>query len=133
MGKADPALKSARIRVRASDATATPLPPAHAHGAPEPVRVKGRLAAGRLSIVDTAAGERMRVEPDALVPGLEAWIIIFRPGTEEVLTMARDASSGIFQSVEVPAEPHEFEAELRLGGAGDAESLPFAMSEPHAH
>ena len=93
----------------------------------------GRLAAGRLSIVDTPDGERMRFEPDALVPGLEARVVIFRPGGEEVLTMARDVASGIFQSLEAPAEPHEFKAELRLGGAGAAERLPFAMSEPHAH
>ena len=84
-------------------------------------------------IVDTPEGERMRFEPDALVPGLEARVVIFRPGAEEVLSMVRDASSGAFQSVDVPAEPHEFNAELRLENAGDAERLPFAMSEPHAH
>ena len=83
--------------------------------------------------MDTRDGERMRFEPDALVPGLEAQVVIFRPGAEEILTMARDSSSGIFQSVETPAEPHEFKAELRLGVAGAAERLPFSMSEPHAH
>ena len=128
-----PALKSARIRVRASDATPDALPRAHAHGVPDPVQVRGKLAAGRLTIVDTPAGERMRFEPDAPVPGLEAQVVIFRPGAEEILTLARDSSSGIFQSVETPAEPHEFKAELRLGVAGAAERLPFSMSEPHAH
>ena len=47
--------------------------------------------------------------------------------------MVRDTSSGVFQSVEVPAEPHEFQAELLLERTGDQERLPFAMSEPHAH
>ena len=83
--------------------------------------------------MDTRDGERLRFEPDAFVPGLQVRVVIFRPGAEEVLTMIRDASSELFQSVEAPAEPHEFEAELLLEIAGDLERLPFAMSEPHAH
>ena len=130
-----PALKSARIRVRASDGTAatTAGAPAHAHGAPEPVPVQGRLASGRLSIVDTPGGERMRFVPDAFASNLEARVVIFRPGAEEVLELPLDASSGAYQSIQVPAEPHEFKAELRLVSGGDKESLAFAMSEPHAH
>ena len=128
-----PALKSARIRVRSADGVSASTSSPHAHGAPDPVPARGRLASGRLLIVDTPEGERMRFEPDALVPGLEARVVIFRPGAEEVLSMVRDASSGAFQSVDAPAEPHEFNAELRLENAGDAERLPFAMSEPHAH
>lgn len=130
-----PALKSARIRVRASDGTATTTAGAsgHAHGAPEPVPVRGRLASGRLSIVDTPGGERMRFVPDAFASNLEARVVIFRPGAEEVLELAPDASSGAYQSILVPAEPHEFKGELRLVSGGDKESLAFAMSEPHAH
>ena len=129
-----PALKSARIRVRASDGTAAVAnAPAHAHDAPDPVPVRGRLASGRLSIVDTPEGERMRFVPDAFASSLDARVVIFRSDAEEVLGMVADASSGAFQSVQAPAEPHEFKAELRLGSGGDKESLPFAMSEPHAH
>ena len=128
-----PALKSARIRVRSTDNTSAPATSPHAHGAPDPVPVKGRLASGRLSIVDTPQGERMRFEPDALVPSLKVWVVIFRPKGEEVLTMVHDAVSGIFESAEVPAEPHEFKAELQLESNSDAERLLFAMSEPHAH
>ena len=128
-----PALKSARIRVRASEGASVPASPAHPHDAPEQVPVRGRLASGRLSIVDGPEGERMRFEPEAFVPGLEVRVVIHRPGGEEVLTMFREAPSGIFQSAEVPAEPHEFHAELLLARAGDQERLPFAMSEPHAH
>ena len=62
-----------------------------------------------------------------------ARVVIFRPGAEEVLELAPDASSGAYQSIQVPAEPHEFKAELRLVSGGDKESLAFAMSEPHAH
>lgn len=130
-----PALMSARIRVRASDGAMTA--PAgnhtHHHDAPEPVRVEGRLASGRLSIEDTPEGERMRFVPDAFASGLLVRVVIFRPGAEEVLEMTPDACSGAFQSVHAPAEPHEFQAELRLSSAAEAESLPFAMSEPHAH
>ena len=128
-----PALKSARIRVRSADGVSVPASSPHDHGAPDPVQIRGRLACGRLTIVDTPAGERMRFDPDAFVPGLEARVVIFRPRAEEVLAMVREVSSGTFQSVEAPAEPHEFKAELRLENAGDAERLPFAMSEPHAH
>ena len=99
----------------------------------EPVPARGRLASGRLSIVDTPEGERMRFEPDAFVADLKVRVVIHRPGGEEVLAMVRDTSSGIFQSVEMPAEPHEFQAELMLESDGDLERLPFAMSEPHAH
>jgi cation diffusion facilitator family transporter len=128
-----PALKSVRIRVRSTDSSSAPATSAHAHGAPDPVPVRGRLASGRLSIVDTPHGERVRFEPDAFVPSLKVWVVILRPGGEEVLTMVHDAASGVFESVDVPAEPHEFTAELQLQSAGDAERLPFAMSEPHAH
>ena len=95
--------------------------------------MRGRLASGRLSIVDTPGGERMRFVPDAFASNLEARVVIFRPGAEEVLELAPDASSGAYQSIQVPAEPHEFKAELRLASGGDKESLAFAMSEPHAH
>lgn len=45
-----------------------------------------------------------------------------------------DASFGIFQIVEVPVESQEFDAEVRLERVDrEAERLPFAMSEPHAH
>ena len=130
-----PALKSARIRVRASDGAQTVQAGAnaHAHGTPDPVPVRGRLASGRLSIVDTPEGERMRFVPDAFASNLDARVVIFRPDAEELLEMARDAASDAFQSVQAPAEPHEFKAELRLARGGDKESLPFAMSEPHTH
>ena len=135
-----PALKSARIRVRSSDsavfgsngdAQAEPRP--HAHGAPEMVAINGKIATGQLTIIDTEAGERMRFASAASMPGLNAEVVIFRGKEMERLPLLKDATATCFQSSVAPAEPHEFEAELRLQSSQGSEVVHFAMKEPHQH
>ena len=135
-----PALKSARIRVRSSDSVvfgsngeAQVAARPHAHGAPEMVKISGRIAAGELTIIDTAGGERMRFTPASPVLELSAEVVIFR-GTElERLLMVKEVASAYFQSLVAPEEPHEFEAELRLRSSQGFEAIRFEMKEPHRH
>ena len=140
-----PALKSARIRVRAFEAMASDgageQAPSHrqghhGHAAPEPIELKGKLAEGRMEIVDTKAGERMRFTATHGVPNLHAEVVIHRvgpPAHAETLPLADVSNDVQFQSTVAPAEPHEFSAELRLRIGGAYEVLLFRMREPHDH
>ncbi len=103
------------------------------HHAPDPVFVRGKLAAGELEIIDTQAGERFRFTPAEPAAIDEASIAIDRgAGTEELLTL-RKLAGGEFESERAPAEPHEFSAKLRLRRAKESEALPFSMAEPEHH
>lgn len=139
-----PALKSARIRIRPSDATVSggadetgsARAHAHAHAAPAPVTVRGQFAEGRIEIVDTPAGERLRFTATHARPNLQAEVAIFRdndPARPEVLPLPEVTNASRFQSTIAPAEPHEFAAELRLRNGSNSEVLPFRMHEPHEH
>ncbi len=133
-----PPLNAARIQFDTAGAemSATRAGGAHAHHhAPEPFAVDSPLAAGLLEIVDTPEGERMRLTVSRHTDGLGAVVNIRRPGgvveTLPLLPSAIDHHS--FQSPAAPAEPHEFEAELRLTGQGRHDVLPFRMEEPEEH
>lgn len=52
----------------------------HGHRAPDPFMVGGKLDGGRLEIVDTAAGERMRLRVSRHAEGLRASVGIEREG-----------------------------------------------------
>jgi hypothetical protein len=141
-----PALQSARIRIRPSDAQASGGADSsatgsggarhHGHAAPAPVTVRGKLAEGCIEIVDTPAGERLRFTATRMLPNLQAEVVIYRgsdPAHAEVLSLV-DVANGIqFQSSVAPEEPHEFAAELRLRNNGGSEALLFRMHEPHDH
>lgn len=93
------------------------------------------LATGLLEIVDTADGERMRLTISSHAHDLQAVVSIKRPGnvieTLRLLPSATDHHA--MQSAEVPAEPHEFDAELRLTAGDKQDVLPFRMEEPEGH
>jgi cation diffusion facilitator family transporter len=112
------------------------------HDVPAPVSVSGKLAAGELAIVDTPHGERMRLTLSAAGTELdEALVVIDRGlGTSEVLPLRDVGENGRqYQSDRAPAEPHAFEAELRIRRGKESETVSFRMSEPegrdheHAH
>ncbi|MFJ6322116.1 MULTISPECIES: cation diffusion facilitator family transporter [unclassified Rhizobium] len=105
------------------------------HHAPDPFTVNSPLATGLLEIVDTADGERMRLTISSHAHDLQAVVSIKRPGnvieTLRLLPSATDHHA--MQSAEVPAEPHEFDAELRLTAGDKQDVLPFRMEEPEGH
>ena len=126
-----PALAEARVRF--GEGTALPAPAAHQHAA-EPFRFASDLASGFLEIVDTPSGERMRLTIEHHAEGLEATVIIDRPGGPESLRLA-PASDGNhrYESAVAPSEPHEFSANLLLQAGDRKRALPFKMSEPDGH
>ena len=130
-----PALDVASIRFdRASEAAADGHPHGH-HHAPEPVLVSSRFAVGKLEIVDTPNGERMRLALTQHAKDLQAVVVIDRPdGQAEELPLLPDpADRHLLLSTAAPAEPHEFEARLVLTQAEEREEIPFRMVEPDHH
>jgi len=103
------------------------------HHAPEPFVVNSKLASGELAIVDTVAGERFRLSLSKAVKGMQATVIIDRPGGEEKLPLRATSDSNIYESSAAPAEPHEFEAKLILKSKTQTVTLPFEMKEPEVH
>ena len=104
----------------------------HHHAAPRPVWIKSALADGLIEIVDTPAGERMRLTVRRHAEPLQASLAIRRPGgTSETLTLVPDVEDHhrLTSSVS-PAEPHSFQAELRLRAGDREEAVPFRMVEP---
>jgi len=104
------------------------------HHAPDPFKVSCGLAEGLLEIVDTPAGERMRLTLSRPAPGLLATVNIKRSAGTEYLPLAPAADyDGIYESAVAPAEPHEFEADLSLTDGTRRMVLPFRMVEPPGH
>lgn len=132
-----PALRSANVMFDASDLPALSTKPAHGsghHHAPDPFRFRGELAQGLLEIVDTPDGERMCATLDRVQAGLVAEVVIDRAGgRSETLHFATGDDPLVLESTAVPAEPHEFEAVLKLAKDGRIETLPFSMREPVGH
>ena len=71
----------------------------------------------------------------ALLADVAATVVIRRPGgVEETLDLTPVAGDRkLLKSSVAPAEPHAFDAELRLVANGMAKTVPFRMVEPHAH
>jgi cation diffusion facilitator family transporter len=104
------------------------------HHAPDPFIVACDLADGVLEILDTPEGERMRLTIDRHAEGLTAMVIIDRPTGPETLFLMPDAGDHHrLQSIDAPAEPHEFNARLILQAGGTSRDLPFRMTEPEGH
>ena len=127
-----PALRVANVRFDTSGIA--PVSQPH-HHAPEPFRVDCALAKGLLEIINTPAGERMRLTLDRHAEGLEALVTIARPGAaDESLELSPvQGDHHAFLSGLALAEPHEFNAVLRLAAGGKTFNLPFDMMEPEGH
>lgn len=126
-----PALRTVNIMFESSSGEDASHHGHHSH-APEPFRFNNELAEGIVEIVDTPKGERMRLTVKRPVTALQATVTIDRPGEAETLALL-PADDHVFESVEAPAEPHEFTAQLRLTSGGRSNVLPFRMEEPEAH
>ena len=106
----------------------------HHHHVPEPVPVRGKLTIGVVEIVDTSAGERMRLTLSGASRAFdEASVEI-----DGVLARGSrvDQAGARYESDRAPLEPHEFSAMLKLRRGQDSEDLLFSMREPdhhHAH
>jgi cation diffusion facilitator family transporter len=104
------------------------------HHAPDPFIVTCDLADGVLEIVDTPQGERMRLTIDQHAEALTAMVVIDRPtGPETLFLMPQPGDHHRMQSMDAPAEPHEFDARLVLHANGKSIDLPFRMTEPEGH
>ncbi|SPB14118.1 cation efflux family protein [Caballeronia novacaledonica] len=105
------------------------------HHAPEPFRFHCDFGTGELQIVDTPSGERMRLSFDRRVEGLRATVEIRRPENqvENLALVEIGQGQNAFESIVAPAEPHEFDAELRLNTKHAEQRLPFRMEEPEGH
>lgn len=104
------------------------------HLAPDPFIVTCDLADGVLEIVDTPQGERMRLTIDRHAEGLKAMVVIDRPtGAESLFLMPVSGDHHRLQSMDAPAEPHEFDAHLILHANGKSLELSFRMTEPEGH
>lgn len=136
-----PALASARIRVRPFDPASTEamvdhnVPSHNGHHAPAPVSITGELANGVIEIIDTPQGERLRFVASQVTDGLVVTVSIERGGgqIERLELAATPRDSAQFLSHLAPAEPHEFDAVLRLELAGRSEEIPFHVAEPADH
>ncbi|MER9407896.1 cation diffusion facilitator family transporter [Mesorhizobium caraganae] len=128
-----PALAEANVRLMSPAGPAAETSHAH-HHAPEPFKVVCDLAEGTLEIVDTPAGERMRLTIDRHADDLAATVIIDRPEGPETLRLDPVADNHHrLESTVAPAEPHEFQARLILVAKGREQVLPFKMVEPEGH
>ncbi len=128
-----PALSGANIRFQGEDEPVAGHS-GHGHHAPDPFKVACDLATGTLEIVNTPAGERMRLTVDSHADGLSATVIIDRPDGPETLPLGLIAGDHHrLESSVAPAEPHEFEARLILTAKGKEQLLPFKMVEPAGH
>lgn len=113
-------------------------PAANAHGhhhAPNPFIVNSSLATGLLEIVDTSEGERMRLLIDKHASGLEAVVEIDRGGgkIERLPLLPSQRNHHALISSTAPAEPHQFDAVLKLMAGIEVDDLPFGMVEPEGH
>ncbi|RUY21175.1 cation transporter [Mesorhizobium sp. M7A.F.Ca.US.001.04.2.1] len=128
-----PALSEANIRLEGEGGPVV-ASSGHAHHAQDPFKVACDLATGTLEIVDTPAGERMRLTIDSHADDLGATVIIDRPQGPETLPLGPVAGDHHrLESIVAPAEPHEFEAKLILTAKGKEQVLPFKMVEPEGH
>lgn len=130
-----PVLSQISIRIEPLGGMGSP-PDSHAghHHAPDPFDFTHELASGRVEIVDTPDGERMRLTLYSHLEGLTARVLIDRPEGPEVLDLAADHDDHHRLTSRVaPAEPHEFDARLVLAAGGRQSELPFHMAEPEGH
>ncbi len=103
---------------------------AHQH-APNPVAVQSSELNGVIEIIDTPLGERMRYTSNTALAAGELTIQIQRENGFENLSLEKSPENSlVYLSIEVPGEPHEFKATLKLAGR---DSFAFEMFEPSEH
>lgn len=107
----------------------------HHHGAPDPIHISNDLATGRLEIINTPQGERMKFFAEKVTANLLLRVIINRPDGLEVLVLKKSSSdsndfTNDFISDVAPNEPHEFSAEFEMSTGNKREIIPFEMHEP---
>ncbi len=122
-----------RIRVMRRAARVGAHSPDHGHShAPDPQPVKGRMTSGIVEIIQTPAGERLRLTLDAAVSCLSVRVEIMRgAGQTEILSLSpQNQANLIWLSNAPPDEPHEFKAKVLLTVAAETEALPFEIHEP---
>ena len=136
-----PVLTVANVRVHGNDPLAEIAaidgPAVRHHHAPAPFPFSGDLASGILEIIDTPDGERMRLTVDRDTVGLQVVVTIDRAGgkVETLILNPKSGTNRVYVSRSELAEPHAFNAQLRLQAGDRVEVLPFRMDEPlgHAH
>ncbi|UWU18069.1 cation diffusion facilitator family transporter (plasmid) [Rhizobium sullae] len=131
-----PALGTATIQLDTAG-TATPVENqdnGH-HHAPAPFTVSSPLATGLLEIVDTPDGERFRLSVGKHIHGLQAVVEINRGNgaIERLPLLPSPTDHHVMISAVAPAEPHEFEAVLKLMAGIEVDDLSFRMEEPEGH
>ncbi|MBY3130725.1 cation diffusion facilitator family transporter [Rhizobium laguerreae] len=130
-----PALGTATIQIAEAAAEAPINHGGHGHHhAPAAFTVSSRLATGLLEIVDTPEGERMRLSISKHARGLEAVVEIARDGLVERLPLLPSPADhhALISNVAL-AEPHAFDAVLKLMAGVEVDDLPFRMEEPEGH
>ncbi|NTI26757.1 cation transporter (plasmid) [Rhizobium rhizogenes] len=130
-----PALGTTTIQIAEAAAEAPTDHRGHGHHhAPAAFTVSSRLATGLLEIVDTPEGERMRLSISKHAKGLQAVVEIARDGVVERLPLLPSPGDhhALISNV-APAEPHEFDAVLKLMAGGEVDDLRFRMEEPEGH
>ena len=77
----------------------------------------------------------MRLTLSDSAEGLTAVVVIKRPGgkAEPLPLLPSKQARHEYTSAVAPAEPHEFDATLRLTAAGQEETFAFHMAEPEGH
>lgn len=105
------------------------------HHAPAPFTVGSRLATGLLEIVGTPDGERFRLSIAKHAHGLQAVVEIDRGDgvVERLPLLPSPIDHHALISTVAPAEPHEFDAMLKLMAGIEVDDLPFRMEEPEGH
>lgn len=127
------ALGTVNVMVEPSvpSSAAAQRPAVYAH-ATKPFVFDNEIAKGRLGIVGTPEGKRIRLTLDRAAGELGAFVEIERNGGKiehlELRALAEDAHA--LQSSTAPMEPHEFTATLHLTTARGTADMPFAMKEP---
>lgn len=103
------------------------------HHAPEPVLVSGNFLKGRVEIIDSPLGERMRFLASHILSDDELIVEIQRENNQvERLTLTRSPENEMaYLSSAVPGEPHEFSARIIAGNSN--EEISFSMKEPDGH
>jgi nickel/cobalt transporter (NicO) family protein len=107
----------------------------HHHHAPDPVLVTGTILQGRLEIVETPLGERMRFSSDKRLHEEELVVEIDRGEKSEILNLERSPDNAtIYLSGVAPEEPHEFNARLIAGTVNQPKEIfTFSVKEPGDH
>ncbi len=104
----------------------------HSHAPAAPFIFSGRLSSGKLEIVETPLGERLRLSIERANAFVECEVAIQRGDQTEKLLLTKKSDT-TYESDVAPSEPHEFQATLTLKTSADKQTIPFEMHEPIGH